>query len=152
MWFKRKLYQISKDNEYIPDVVKPKPTYNNYISENGNSLSSVNQLHQSLSEMIYRTHGVSLRHLQGYLNWMVFKRHMSFKVDKAFWKSEAYRKVLKGKSTIGALTIHHKPFPISFEYDTDDTIYIIWLNYKFLENSAKTSNFVCLHFLPLWRF
>lgn len=112
-----------KDNEFVPDVVKPKPTYNNYISENGNSLSSVNQLHQSLSEMVSRTHGVSLRHLQGYLNWIVFKRHMSFKVDKAFWKSESYRKVMKGKSTVGAATIHRKPFPISFEYDTDITIF-----------------------------
>ena len=82
MWFK-----FLKENESIPDDVKAKPTYNNYISENDNSLSTVNQLRQSLSEMIYRTHGVSLRHLQGYLNWIIFKRHMSFKVDKASEKS-----------------------------------------------------------------
>lgn len=97
--------KLLKYNEFTSDVVKAKPTHNNCY------------------EMIYRAHGVSLRHLQGYLNWIVFKRHMSFKVDKAFWKSEAYRKVMKGKSAVSALTIHHKPFPISFEYDTDDTIY-----------------------------
>lgn len=57
-----------KENDFIPDIVKPKPTYNNYASENGYSLSGVNQLRHSLSEMIYKTHGVSLRHLQGYLN------------------------------------------------------------------------------------
>ena len=47
---------------------------------------------------------------------------MSFKVEQAFWKSEAYRKVMKGKSAVGALTIHHKLLPISLEYDENTTI------------------------------
>ena len=82
-------------------------------------LSIVNQLHQLVSEMIYRTHGVSLRHLQGYLNWIAFKRMIAFKFEKTFWKSEAYRKVTKGKSATGVWSIHHKPFPITIECDSN---------------------------------
>lgn len=111
-----------KDNGYQTDVVIPKPTYNNYITESGNSLSSVNQLHQEVSLMIQKTHGVSIRHLQGYLNWILFKRFMRFKVERKYWKSESYKKIMNKSSEINSFNIHNLPFPIHVKYELEDLI------------------------------
>ncbi|MDY2731564.1 MAG: hypothetical protein SOV49_04570, partial [Erysipelotrichaceae bacterium] len=46
-----------------------------------------------------------------------------FELYKAYWKSEAYRKVMKDKSITRAWTVHHKPFPIPFGYETSITIF-----------------------------
>ena len=61
-----------------------------YVSPNGNTVSSVNELHAEAKNMIRQKHGVSTRHLQGYLDWIVFKKKLKYTLDMRKWKPEAY--------------------------------------------------------------
>ena len=61
-----------------------------YVSPNGNTVSSVNELHAEAKNLIRQKHGVSTRHLQGYLDWIVFKKKLKYTLDMRKWKPEAY--------------------------------------------------------------
>ena len=44
--------------------------------------------------MIRQKHGISTRHLQGYLNWIVMKKYLKYRLDMRKWKSEAYMETM----------------------------------------------------------
>lgn len=46
-----------------------------YKTKDSKHIADVNSLHSDLKNLIRNKRGISLRHLQGYLNWIVFKRH-----------------------------------------------------------------------------
>lgn len=74
---KSSLESFNIDPCMIPDIIPG----DQFKSPNGHTLSSVNQLHQSLSELIRVKHGVSTRHLQGYLDWLVFTKELHYKTE-----------------------------------------------------------------------
>ena len=60
------------------------------MSPNGNTVSSVNELHAEAKNLIRQKHGVSTRHLQGYLDLIVFKKKLKYTLDMRKWKRETY--------------------------------------------------------------
>lgn len=95
------------------DVIINKPGKKVYLSLKGNSLSSINQLHQQLSELIREKHGVSTRHLQNYLDWMVFLKNLTYQTDKKHQKTTAYMKLMNNRCRLKSRSICSKPMPIS---------------------------------------
>ena len=49
-----------------------------HIDNEGNSLSSINQIHSELEIFLSRYHGISTRHLQGYLNMFVLRKELNY--------------------------------------------------------------------------
>ena len=61
-----------------------------YVSTNGKTLSSVNELHAEAKNMIRQKHGVSTRHLQEYLERIVFMKKLKYTIHMRKTKLEAY--------------------------------------------------------------
>jgi len=53
-----------------------------HTTRNGNSLGDVNQLHQTLKDLSRSKHGVSTRHLPGYLNWISYLKRKKYTVER----------------------------------------------------------------------
>ena len=51
-----------------------------FVSERGNSLSSVNQFHQEFAELIRKKHGIGTRHLQSYMD--ILRTPLSFTTEE----------------------------------------------------------------------
>lgn len=108
---KSSLESFNIDHGMIPDIIPG----DKFKSPNGHTLSSVNQLHQSLSELIRVKHGVSTRHLQGYLDWLVFTKELHYKTEAKRQKIEAYMYVMKKIISVTTRNICKQPLPIDLE-------------------------------------
>ena len=83
-----------------------------YVSPNGNTVSSVNELHTEAKNLIRQKHGVSTRHLQGYLDWIVFKKKLKYTLDMRKWKPEAYMESMLEQIPFICRDIVKLPMPI----------------------------------------
>ena len=98
---KDSIIKFVRDNHFISDVIPSLGGKKRYRTDKGNSLSSVNQLHQDIEVLKYRKRGVSTRHLPGYLNWIVFRKKIRYSFEARNRRSEAYMKMIGiGKSLI----------------------------------------------------
>lgn len=108
---KRDLETFVKDCNCIPDIVSA----NGYKSALGNTLSTVNQVHQEFSNLIIDKHGVSTRHLQGYLDWLVYVKQLRYRVEGYLRKLHTYEEILLNKVSLKKETICTKEFPINLK-------------------------------------
>jgi phage terminase large subunit len=84
-------------------------------TKDGKHISDVNSLHSNLKDLIRKKRGVSLRHLQGYLNLIVFKRRFISAIERKLFDLNAYGYVKdKGKKLINR-EICKFPFPVSLK-------------------------------------
>lgn len=76
------IQQFSNLIEVRNDIIRVKPTYKNYKSEEGNTLGDVNELIENYrtSSKIY--HGVSTRYLQGYMNFYVYRKQLLYRIKR----------------------------------------------------------------------
>ena len=56
--------------------------FRKHTTANGNSLGDVNQLHQTLKDLVRSKHGISTRHLPGYLNWIAYLKGLKYSSDR----------------------------------------------------------------------
>lgn len=94
------IINFAKNNHMKSDVIPVYGGKKRYKTDKDNSLSSINQLRQEIELLKHRKHGVSTRRLQGYLNWILFRKKIRYHYEARNRRSEAYMK------TIGL----HKPF------------------------------------------
>ena len=105
-----------------------------YTTSKGNSLSEVNQLHQEFSELIRKKHGVSIRHLQSYIDWLLFCKKIKYTIDGKRRKVESYVEVMKQPTSLTTRLICKKELPIDLYTAYGDFHYgifespTIWLN------------------------
>lgn len=98
---------VSK-NKFKSDVIPS----NAFLSENGNSVASVNELHTEAKNLMRQKHGISTRHLQGYLDWIVFKKNLRYTLDMRKWKSETYMESMLEQIPFRCDQITDIPMPI----------------------------------------
>lgn len=116
--FGKKLTVISDDSQSIKAFAEDKKYQSEIIpadcftSRNGYSVSSVNELHTELKNLIRQKHGISTRHLQGYLDWLVFRKHLKYTLEMRKWKSETYMEVMYEQIPFTCEMINHLPMPI----------------------------------------
>lgn len=81
-------------------------------SSNGNDLNVLNGIHSELKLWLKKYHGVSTRHLQGYLNMFVFKKMLSYKFERNERLFNAYILSLPSETSLFVRNICNQPFPI----------------------------------------
>lgn len=69
--------KCSKDNNWNLKQVKS----SGYKDTEGNNLANINSLHSQLTNFLSNFHGVSTKHLQQYLDWFVFSKYQTYKVE-----------------------------------------------------------------------
>ena len=99
---------VSK-NRFRSDIIPS----NALTSPSGRSVASVNEMHTELKNLIRRKHGISTRHLQGYLDWLVFLKCLRYTLDMRKWRPEAYMMTMKEIIPFRCCDIPKKPMPIS---------------------------------------
>ena len=99
---------VSK-NRFRSDIIPS----NALTSPSGRSVASVNEMHTELKNLIRRKHGISTRHLQSYLDWLVFLKCLRYTLDMRKWRPEAYMMTMKEIIPFRCCDIPKKPMPIS---------------------------------------
>ena len=70
-------------------------------------------MHTELKNLIRRKHGISTRHLQGYLDWLVLLKRIGYTLDMRKWRPEAYMMTIKEIIPFRCCDIPKQPMPIS---------------------------------------
>lgn len=110
--FKTAIHTYCDNNGFIADIIPVIANKDTYKSPLGNSLANINQIHQEIKELIRRKHGISIRHLQSYLDWLVFLKKLKYKIEGKRRKIESYIKVMKEYINITNKDISKRPIPI----------------------------------------
>ena len=121
-YFRRDAVIISDDKPCIAnfareaglrsDVIPSLGGKKRYRTDKGNSLSSVNQLHQEIEILKYAKRGVSTRHLPDYLNWILFRKKIRYHYEARNRKPEAYMKMMETGRSIITSQVCKLPMPI----------------------------------------
>lgn len=98
--------KVAKKLKCNHEVVKS----NCHTNERGYNINSINQVHSELSTHMKRYHGVSARHLQGYLNMFVLLKYLKFHVDYRYQRREAYIAGMPHITTITKANEYKRPY------------------------------------------
>ena len=82
---------FAKENGLSTDVI-PSGAFK---SASGNTVATLNQLPQSFSELIRKKHGVSTRHLQGYIDWLVMTKQMRYRLVARKMNTQIYMDIMR---------------------------------------------------------
>lgn len=91
-----------------------------HVTDDGNSLADMNQLHSEISTLITRTHGFSTRYMQKYLNFIIFKKKTKYQKNREDIASYVYE-LIKNTRAFTEAELVYTDYPISlkeayFEY------------------------------------
>ena len=84
-------------------------------TKDGKHISDVNSLHSDLKDLIRKKRNVSIRHLQGYLNWIVFKRKFILQIQRKLYDLKTYGYIRGKEKKLRNFDICKIPFPISLK-------------------------------------
>lgn len=99
--------KVAKDHNLILEQIKSK-TYKN---EHGYTLSEINGLHSNFFGFMATFKGVSTKHLQGYIDWFVYKKYIDYAVEIINHPEEMLYYVLKQRKSITIKDIYNAKFP-----------------------------------------
>ena len=91
-----------------------------YKNENGYTLSEINGLHSNFFGFISKFKGVSTKHLQGYIDWFVYKKYIDYTVEIINHPKEILYYAIKQKSNITIKNIYNATFPFDVDKAYDD--------------------------------
>jgi transposase-like protein len=103
---------ISKKLGCTNEVVKS----GHFVNDNGFNLSTINGLHSELKTNIKKRRGVSIKHLQGYLDMFLFKKMLNYTVENQDKDIVTYNKSIPNQTKQYIKDIFEKALPIDL-YD-----------------------------------
>ncbi len=83
-----------------------------FTTSKGNSLGDCNELHTELKNLMRRAHGISTRHLQCYIDWLVFKKQLKYMIELKKRRSTTYMGLMRQPSSINTADICKQKMPI----------------------------------------
>ncbi len=89
------IVNFAKEHKMHSEVIPVIANKVRFTTDNGNSLSSVNELHTEAKDLIRHKRGISTRHLQGYLDWLVFRKNLKYTLSMKKWRAEAYMETMQ---------------------------------------------------------
>lgn len=102
-------HKLSENTGRLHDEIKSE----GHVSELGHSLADLNELHSEFKLLYKRYRGVSIRHLQGYLDFFCFFKNLKYSIDSILKQAnQAYVTSVNEKSTLRTIDIHSKKIPI----------------------------------------
>ena len=110
---KSSIINFASRNKLNSDVIPSIGGQERYTTPLGNSLSSINELHSEIKDMIRRKHGVSIRHLQGYLDFLIFHKRLRYTARMKDWRDLAYMDIMFEKHGFRYCDTCKIPLPIS---------------------------------------
>jgi hypothetical protein len=84
-----------------------------FVNEQGYNLSTINGLHSELKMVLKKRRGVSIKHLQGYLDMFLFKKMLNYTVENQDKDIVTYNKSIPSKTKQYIKDIFEKALPIS---------------------------------------
>ena len=87
-----------------------------YKNLNGYTLSEINGLHSNIDLFLKCFVGISTKHLQGYLDWFVYQKYLTYTIEVLKQPQVLMNYVLSKNSFIKVTDIYSKEFPIDI-YD-----------------------------------
>lgn len=109
---------VSKNNIKLEQVKSG--TYKNL---NGYTLSEINGLHSNIDLFLKCFVGVSTKHLQGYLDWFVYQKYLTYAIEFLNQPQNFMNYAISVNSSIKISDIYSKDFPID--------IYEVYSEYNF---------------------
>lgn len=100
---------FSKKLGCINEVVKS----GHFVNKNGFNLSTINGLHSELKTNLKKRRGISIKHLQGYLDMFLFKKILNYTVENQDKDIVTYNKSIPNKTKQYIKDIFEKALPIS---------------------------------------
>lgn len=98
---------FAKNHNLLLEQVKS-GTYKNL---DGYTLSEINGLHSNFFGFISKFRGVSTKHLQGYIDWFIYKKYIDYTVQIINHPKELLYYSIKQKRNITIKNIYSSPFP-----------------------------------------
>lgn len=95
-----------------------------YTNEKGYNLSTINGLHSELKTSMRKRRGVSIKHLQGYLDMLLFKKMLNYKVENQEKDIVTYNKSIPNQTKQYIRDIFKKALPID--------LYEVYNEYNFV--------------------
>ena len=105
----RAIRKFCKDNHFRSTPL----TQGCHKTKDGKHISDVNSLHSDLKELIRKKRGVGLRHLQGYLDLIVFRRRFILSIERKLYKLRSYGYIKDSEKLLRNCDICKIPYPIS---------------------------------------
>lgn len=99
---------LAKDLNSKSEMVKS----GTYKNENRYNLSTINGLHSELKTDLKKRRGVSIRHLQGYLDMFLFKKLLNYQIETREKDNVGYRNIIPNEITLYIKEIFEKAIPI----------------------------------------
>lgn len=87
-----------------------------YVNNNGYNLATINGLHSELKTSLTKRKGVSVKHLQGYLDMFLFKKMLNYTVENQDKDIVTYNKSIPNQTKQYIKDIFEKALPIDL-YD-----------------------------------
>ncbi len=104
---------FAKKNNMKSDCIPVIPNKTRYTTNRGNNLGSLNQLQSEFKSILKQKHGISTKHLQDYLNWFIFCKHLKYKVKDTARSTKSYLKAMNGRISFSNKAIASFEMPIS---------------------------------------
>ena len=112
--------KFASDNKIKLEQVKS-GTYKNL---NGYTLSEINGVHSNIDLFLNCFVGVSTKHLQGYLDWFVYQKYLTYTVEILSQPKILMNYVISKNAYISVSDIYTKDFPVN--------IYDVYKDYNFI--------------------
>ena len=122
-YFSRKSLIISDDkpaiknfalrNKMRSDVIPSIGGKTLFTTPEGNSLSSINEIHSEIKLLIKVKHGISIRHLQRYLDFLAFRKKLKYTARMKDWRDLTYMDVMFLEPAFLTKDTCCQPLPIS---------------------------------------
>lgn len=90
-----------------------------YTDEYFHNLADINNVHSQLATWLSKFKGVSIRHLQEYLDWFVFIFTMKKRFELRELKIESYKKIIVNNTYMKSSAVCKKDLPIDLSFSFD---------------------------------
>ena len=102
---------LAKELGCTSEIVKA----SEHQSNNGYNINTINQIHSELEVTLAKYHGISTRHLQGYLNMFVLRKYLNYTYPYQFQVREAWLAAMPKRTTITRRNESSYPYPFDIQ-------------------------------------
>ena len=102
---------LAKELGCTSEIVKA----DDHLSINGYNINTINQVHSELEVTLAKYRGISTRHLQGYLNMFVLRKHLNYISPYQFQVRDAWIAAMPKRTTITRRNESSYPYPFDIE-------------------------------------
>ena len=111
---KASIQQFANYLEAVNNKIKTSPSEKRYLTDDGESLGSINEMMTELSSMIQTTRGVGTRYIQGYLDFLLLKKQAKYTFKRKEMAFEILRIIIDIKAFSNEM-VRVTPMPISLK-------------------------------------